>query len=152
MPIALSGGATHPLPARWRTGKNICSLCANAWKTSSWLPAFFLPVPHEMLTRGWGNNIWSSPYSQSGPRLLWMEEDCGCMLNSQIVMIHTAKFPKPIALNGYVIYLSPSHSSGKASNNFTTKSYRFLIYFDTRWWSQGRQVLQLEKIWGAQGM
>jgi len=64
---------THPSPARRRTGKNICPLCANAWKTTSWPPAFFLPVLHTTLTRGWGNNIWPSPYSQSCTRSQLME-------------------------------------------------------------------------------
>ena len=50
---------THPSSARWTTGKNICSLCANAWKMTSWPLAFCLTVRNTKVhilaqdRRGW---------------------------------------------------------------------------------------------------
>ena len=41
--------------------------------------------------RGWWNNIWPSQNSQSGPRSQWMEEDCGHLLRSWMMMMMTLK-------------------------------------------------------------
>jgi len=64
----------HPSPAKWRTGKNICPLCANAWKMMSLPPAFLL-LSHiqsllrdEEITFDPANNITSLVQDRSGWR------------------------------------------------------------------------------------